>query len=116
MKQCLFILIKGNIRNKDHLPISQLNFGRTSLSNSIGEHTLGPLICSGTNQLDPNTKPSSCSDLWRAGNTVNGLYLVQSKEGTVNTVYCDFSKLPSETGKTKYLIIPWQDFASSLRL
>lgn len=41
--------------------------------------------------------PSSCEDLLHIGHKLNGLHLI-TRVGTVETVYCDFSKSP-RTGK-----------------
>ena len=89
----------GYITDKDHLPITRLNFGRTSVSASLGEHTLGPLRCLGSFQSSNNVIPTSCADLWRSGETVSGLYQVKANDGTIVTVFCDMSKLPEETGR-----------------
>ena len=40
---------------------------------------------------------SSCQDLWRKGHTLSGLYSVMGN-AMIETVYCDFSKLPSDSG------------------
>lgn len=61
----------GIITDKNYLPITRLNFGRTQLSTSSGEHTLGRLICSG--QLQFNGMPTSCKDLWLIGHTLGGI-------------------------------------------
>ena len=75
----------------------QLNFGRTKLTSSSGHHTLGRFECSG--QVSPIGMPKSCKDLWRIGHTKSGLYSVMEKE-KVESVYCDFSKLPTDSGKS----------------
>jgi len=75
-----------------------LNFGRTSASYSIGEHTLGPLQCSGSFQSSANGIPGSCADLWRAGESISGLYQVKTTDGAIVTVFCDMTKLPEENG------------------
>ena len=41
--------------------------------------------------------PTSCADLWRIGHTLSGLYSVKGVQ-MVESVYCDFSKLPNEAG------------------
>lgn len=94
----LALFDEGYIDNKDHLPITGLNFGRTSASYSIGEHTLGPLQCYGSFQSSANGIPGSCADLWRGGETVSGLYQVKVSDGTIVTVFCDMTKLPEENG------------------
>lgn len=91
---------EGYIQNKEQLPISRLNFGRTSAAYSSGEHTLGRLRCTGNYQLSPGKRPGSCADLWKAGHTLSGIYLVQPEGGfSVLTVYCDMSKLPDDEGQ-----------------
>lgn len=42
--------------------------------------------------------PTSCEDLWLIGHTLNWLYNVKGSS-MVESVYCDFSKLPDDTGK-----------------
>ena len=42
--------------------------------------------------------PSYCEDLGLIGHTLSGLYSVMGTE-QVETVYCDFSKLPNEPSK-----------------
>ena len=42
--------------------------------------------------------PKSCEDLWKIGHHLNGLYSVIGSE-MVESVYCDFTKLPSDAGK-----------------
>lgn len=84
----------GVITNKDVLPITRVNFGRTVLETSSGVYNLGRLICSG--QKTVQKIPASCEDLWRIGNSLSGLYSVAGTT-SVDTVYCDFKKLPSES-------------------
>ena len=50
-----------------------------------------------------NGLPSSCSDLKIIGHTLNGFYSVAGS-AMIESVYCDFSKLPSDTGKCFILI------------
>ena len=42
--------------------------------------------------------PKSCEDLWKIGHHLNGLYSVVGSE-MVESVYCDFTKLPSDACK-----------------
>ena len=46
-----------------------------------------------------NGLPSSCSDLKMIGHTLNGFYFVMGNK-TMESVYCDFSKIPSDAGKS----------------
>ena len=85
----------GVITDKRHLPITRLNFGRTQFETSSGVHTLGRFECSG--QVSVSGVPTSCSDLWKIGNTLSGIYSVMGSD-YVETVYCDFTKLPYEQG------------------
>jgi hypothetical protein len=73
-----------------------LNFGRTQLATSSGVHTLGRFECSGSVAL--NGLPASCEDLWLIGHTLNGFYSVKGNK-MLESVYCDFTKLPGDTGK-----------------
>ena len=45
-----------------------------------------------------NGLPSSCGDLKMIGHIWNGIYSVMGS-AMMESVYCDFSKLPSDTGK-----------------
>lgn len=87
----------GTLTDKDLLPVTTLNFGRTIAPTSTNRHTLGRLECSGKVVL--NGMPSSCQDLWRIGYTLSGLYSIKgSSSNKIETVYCDFSKLPGDQG------------------
>ena len=50
-----------------------------------------------------NGLPSSCSDLKMIGHTLNGLYSI-ARSAMIESVYCDFNKLPSDPGKYFILI------------
>lgn len=91
----LQLVDSGIITDKDILPITRLNFGRTQLETSSGVHTLGRFECTG--QVAITGMPTSCEDLWLIGHTLNGLYNVKGSS-MVESVYCDFSKLPDDTG------------------
>ncbi|XP_057370157.1 uncharacterized protein LOC130691260 [Daphnia carinata] len=86
----------GVITDKDLLPITKLNFGRTIAPTSISTHEIGRLECSGKVVL--NGMPTSCQDLWRVGYVLSGLYSIKGSSNKVETVYCDFSKLPGDEG------------------
>ena len=45
-----------------------------------------------------NGLPSSCGDLKMIGHTLNGFYSIAGSV-MMESVFCDFSKLPSEPGK-----------------
>ena len=45
--------------------------------------------------------PKSCADLRYFGHTINGLYLIMGTE-KVETVFCDFSLIPSDPSKTLF--------------
>ena len=85
----------GVITDKEIIPISRLNFGRTPLETSSGIHTLGRYECTG--KVAIVGMPTSCEDLWRIGHSLSGLYLVLEGE-IVKNVYCNFTKLSSEAG------------------
>jgi hypothetical protein len=76
------------------LPIIALQFGPIEESSYIS-YTVGKLKCSG--QAEVTKVPESCSDLWAIGHNLNGIYLVR-KSGALQSVFCDFSKLPGEEG------------------
>ncbi|XP_046460368.1 uncharacterized protein LOC124207112 isoform X2 [Daphnia pulex] len=77
----------GEITLKEILPVTQLNFGKTSYNG--GSHTLGKLECVGKSSADLPI-PTSCTDLWRIGHVLKGLHPVR-KGKKVQLVYCDFS-------------------------
>lgn len=81
------------------MPITRLVFPQSDVS--FGFYTLGRFECSG--QLSVSGVPRSCFDLWIIGHTLSGIYLVMGA-AQVETVYCDFTKLPHEQGKTETTI------------
>ena len=85
----------GIITDKNVLPVTRLNFGRTQLTTSSGVHTLGRFECSGSVSL--TGLPTSCKDLWLIGHTLNGFYSVMGS-AMMESVYCDFTKLPDNAG------------------
>ena len=95
-------LIIGVITDKKYLPITRLNFGRTQLETSSGVHTLGRFECSG--QVSLSGMPKSCSDLWKIGHTFSGIYSVMGSN-YIESVYCDFTKLPYEPGNNRNIDI-----------
>ncbi|XP_046639768.1 uncharacterized protein LOC124320908 [Daphnia pulicaria] len=90
----------GVITDKNVLPITRLNFGRTQLETSSGVHTLGRLVCTGLVTL--TGLPKSCQDLWLIGHTLNGFYYVMGS-AKMESVYCDFTKLPDDAGFQKWI-------------
>ena len=73
----------------------KLNFGRIGPGAS-GKFTLGKLECSGRTTL--TSMPTSCYDLFIAGNQINGFYTVKGSSTQLATIYCDFSKASSTQG------------------
>jgi hypothetical protein len=51
-----------------------------------------------------NGLPSSCEDLKMIGHSLNGFYSIVGS-AMMESVYCDFSKLPSDAGKCFILVI-----------
>jgi hypothetical protein len=86
----------GVITNKNVLPVTRLNFGRTQLETSTGIHTLGRFECSGTVAM--TKMPTSCEDLWLIGHTLNGFYSIMGST-MMESAYCNFTKLPDDAGK-----------------
>ncbi len=84
------------ITDKNILPVTRLNFGRTQLATSSGVHTLGRLVCSGSVAL--TEFPTSCEDLWYIGHTLNGFYSIKG-EKMIESVYCNFTQLPGNESK-----------------
>jgi hypothetical protein len=71
--------------------------------------------CNGKVVLDG--MPASCEDLWRIGYTLTGLYSIRgSSSNKVETVYCDFNKLPGDEGKNKITTSPTRTRAIEFRL
>jgi hypothetical protein len=74
----------------------------TSLSREKNERTAAATdsISVINNQSDVaiNGLPSSCEDLKLIGHTLNGFYFVMGPV-KMESVYCDFTKLPSDAGK-----------------
>ncbi len=95
LKFIKLILFAGVITDKNVLPVTRLNFGRTQLETSSGIHTLGRLVCAGSVTL--TGLPKSCQDLWLIGHTLNGFYSVMGPV-KMESVYCDFTKLPDDAG------------------
>ena len=89
-------MLVGIITDKNVLPVTQLNFGRTQLTTSSGVHTLGRFECTGSVAL--TGLPTTCKDLWLIGHTLNGFYFVMGN-ATMESVYCDFTQLPDDAGK-----------------
>ncbi|XP_046643658.1 uncharacterized protein LOC124328873 isoform X2 [Daphnia pulicaria] len=98
----------GIITDKSVVPMTRLNFGRTQLNTSSGVHTLGKLECSG--RVAVTGMPKSCEDLWRIGHTLSGLYSIMGAK-MVESVYCDFTKLPNDAGFQTW--IGFEDVKSS---
>lgn len=92
-------MVEGEIGIKELLPVTRLNYGRTLLESSSGQHKLGRLLCSGRTQV--TTMPTSCRDLWLVGHASSGIYSVKGAT-QVESVYCDFAKLPDEAGTLLY--------------
>ena len=88
---------EGVVTDKDLLPLTKLNFGRTIAPTSVKRHKLGRMECNGKVVLDG--MPTSCEDLWRVGYILSGIYSVKGSSNKVETVYCDFSKLPGDESK-----------------
>ena len=87
----------GIITDTNILPITRLNFGRTSLPISSGIHTLGRLECSG--KIPVVGMPKSCRDLRLIGHSLSGLYSVMGADEKVESIYCDFTKLHTDLGR-----------------
>ena len=54
------------------------------------------------NQVADSGMPSSCADLRVIGHALSGLYSVMGAT-QVESVYCDFTKLPTDSGKCTWL-------------
>ncbi len=89
-------MCSGVITDKNILPVTRLNFGRTQLATSSGIHTLGRLVCSGSVAI--NGFPTSCEDLWLIGHTLNGFYSIKG-EKMIESAYCDFTQVPGHASK-----------------
>ena len=85
----------GYVTEKTLLPVTRLNFGRIAPGAS-SKHTLGKFECSGRVKL--TTKPTSCYDLFIAGNQISGYYTIKGSATQLKTVFCDFSKAQGMAG------------------
>jgi hypothetical protein len=75
----------------------------TSLLREKNERTLAAAtdsvpISNNQSAVAINGLPSSCEDLKSIGHTLNGFYSVMGS-AMMESVYCDFTKLPSDEGK-----------------
>lgn len=90
---------EGFITDKNLLPITRLNFGRTSLPGSSGRFSLGAFECEGR-RSETTSMPTNCKDLFLSGHILSGFYsiLVVSEDESVastnqtRTIYCDFTR------------------------
>ena len=57
--------------------------------------------------------PKSCADLRYLGHAASGLYLIAGTE-KVETVYCDFTALPSDPSRIFFCI--WQTYRQIIKL
>jgi hypothetical protein len=73
----------------------------TSLLREKNERTAAPdsiPISNNPSAVAINGLPSSCGDLKMIGHTLNGFYSVMGL-AKMESVYCDFTKLPDDAGK-----------------
>jgi hypothetical protein len=74
----------------------------TSLSREKNERTAAAIdpvsIINNPSAVAINGLPSSCADLKIIGHTLNGIYSVMGS-AKMESVYCDFTKLPGDAGK-----------------
>jgi hypothetical protein len=61
-------------------------------------------ISSNQSAIAINGLPSSCGDLKMIGHTLNGFYSVMGSS-MMESVFCDFTKLPDDTGKNLGLVM-----------
>jgi len=87
---------EGYITATSLLPLTKLNFGRTSLTGVRASYTLGRLQCTG--KAPVTSKPESRKTLFQMGHTLSGFYLLKSGSTKIVTSYCDFSKGSTEVG------------------
>ncbi|CAG0889760.1 unnamed protein product [Darwinula stevensoni] len=78
---------EGAITNGTALPITELRFGGLQFDGQKANHTLGGLICQGK-AASPDNPAESCSSLRKAGHTHAGYYLISTKEGRLDVVFC----------------------------
>ncbi|CAG0885544.1 unnamed protein product [Darwinula stevensoni] len=77
----------GAITNGTALPITQLRFGGLQFDAQKANHTLGRLVCRGK-AASPDSPAESCSSLRKAGHTHSGYYVINTKEGRLDVVFC----------------------------
>ncbi len=83
--------------------VEQQDLLLTSLLREKNERTAAATdsVSSSNNQsaVAINKMPSSCEDLKMIGHTLSGFYFVIMGSAKIESVYCDFTKLPSDAGK-----------------
>ncbi|CAG0885542.1 unnamed protein product [Darwinula stevensoni] len=80
-------LDEGAITNGTALPITQLRFGGLQFDAQKANHTLRGLVCRGK-AASPENPAESCSSLRKAGHAHSGYYLINTKEGRLDVVFC----------------------------
>lgn len=69
----------------------RLNYG--CIQPASGRPILSRLECDGRNS-SPTQPPTSCRDLWQAGNILSGFYFVQPSR-TIEVVFCNMTQVPA---------------------
>jgi hypothetical protein len=81
----------AKIKVKSYLPVMRLNYG--CIQPASGRPILSRLECDGRNS-SPTQPPTSCRDLWQAGNILSGFYFVQPSR-TIEVVFCNMTQVPA---------------------
>jgi hypothetical protein len=63
----------------------------------LQEKNVRTAVAANQSAVSINGLPSSCGDLEMIGHTLNGFYSIAGS-AMMESVYCDFSKLPSDPG------------------
>lgn len=104
------IRLKEMVQQQDQLLIAlQKDLSATkseviSIISNFKEHQpVSRILPAGTDRVSvmgTPIMPKSCADLWRIGHVLSGLYSVMGST-QVESVYCDFTKIPVESGNIR---------------
>ena len=65
----------GHLTDKRHLPVTKLNFGNLDKEGQEARLELGPLYCTGQEEVVETA--GSCRGLWSEANVVTGYHMVR---------------------------------------
>ncbi len=88
--------LKATVKQQDSL-LSDLLREKNERTAAANHFEFSP-ISNYQSAVSVNGLPSSCSDLKMIGHSLNGFYSIVGS-AMMESVFCDFSKLPSDPGK-----------------